>query len=463
MLISCKTVHICSYILPKCSSKHSYLRRSKTFTTITVVICTDYFFFSSALVQQFQGMMETFKALKPSQEKCHPISSLKSDIVIPKQEHIVEQSLGPLQKMPTPLPVDQVDYPDAVYWTQQSWQDYSQQREQKGEKVKKLGFICTEDGEFVGAVRIKTMTETAKKLWNHLHHHWLAPATWRLISQDAYDYFSNHMCAIYPEFRLCEGDWKAKIFGTIRYPDWSHGSRASGKLTRLYLVFLIFCLTFFVSGAIPSIDTHTGSGLSSGQSKDIRARKDDSAKSSGKRARKDESTKNSDKRHRTQAFTSVKPTDIFDSSGAADIIDGHSSSSSVHSSTSSLAIVAAKPQLKPRLLHTPRPSSAYLNIYSHYQSITNLLFQICCRMNQKSRLGLCSSQHQRQRALCQCQQPLTHQILCQWHPAPYRQLSTLKLARSPPSPQSHLSPTISWNLEPRKLESRSWSFRENWK
>ncbi len=104
-------------------------------------------------------MMETFKALKPSQEKCHSISSLKSDIVVPKQEHIVEQSqppLGPLQKMPTPLPVDQVDYPDAVYWTQQSWQDYSQQREQKGEKVKKLGFICTEDGEFVGAVRIKT-------------------------------------------------------------------------------------------------------------------------------------------------------------------------------------------------------------------------------------------------------------------------------------------------------------------
>ena len=60
--------------------------------------------------------------------------------------------------------------------------------------------------------------------------------------------------------------------------------------------------------------------------------------------------------------------DTFDSSGAADIIDGHLSTSSVHSSTSSLAIVglAAKPQPKPRLLHTPGPSSVYLNIYLHY-------------------------------------------------------------------------------------------------
>ena len=307
--------------------------------------------------------------MKPSQEKDCSISSLKSDIVVPKQEHIVEQSqppLGPLQKMPTPLPADKDDYPDAVYWTQQSWQDYSQQREQKGEKVKKLGFICTEDGEFVGSVRIKTVTETTKKLWNHLHHYRLAPSTWRLISQDAYDYFSNHMHATYPEFQLCEGDWKAKIFGMICYPDWSHGPRASGKLTHLYLVFLMFCLTFFVSGAIPSIDTHTGSSLGSGQSKDKQVHEDESAKSSGKRVHEDESTKSSDKRRRTQAFTSVKPTDIFDSSGAADIIDGHSSTSSVHSSTSSLAIVAAKPQPKPRLLHTPGPSSVYLDIYLHY-------------------------------------------------------------------------------------------------
>ena len=233
--------------------------------------CNLYYFFSSALIQHFQGMMEMFKALKPSQEKDHSISSLKSDIVVPKREHIVEPSqlpLGPLQKMPTPLPADKNDYPDAVYWTQQSWQDYSQQREQKGEKVKKLGFICTEDGGFVGSVRIKTMTETAKKLWNHLHHYRLAPATWRLISQDAYDYFSNHMRTTYPEFRLCESDWKAKIFGMIRYLDWSHGPCASGTLTCLYLVFLMFCLIFFVSGAIPSIDTHTGSSLGSGQSKD---------------------------------------------------------------------------------------------------------------------------------------------------------------------------------------------------
>ncbi len=96
----------------------------------------------------------------------------------------------------------------------------------------KLGFVTDEDGQSVGSNRLKNMSETAKKLWAHLHHYRLAPATWRLISQQAYEYYSNSMRAAFVEFRFCDNDWKVSLFGSIRFPDWSNGPRASGKLTR---------------------------------------------------------------------------------------------------------------------------------------------------------------------------------------------------------------------------------------
>ncbi|KAM6489241.1 hypothetical protein JOM56_015411, partial [Amanita muscaria] len=86
----------------------------------------------------------------------------------------------------------------------------------------KLAFICDEYGDFVGAARIKSMTDTAKKLWADLHHHRLAPATWRLISKHADAYYSNNMHIAYPELQLCDENWKVKMFATIRFPDWSN-------------------------------------------------------------------------------------------------------------------------------------------------------------------------------------------------------------------------------------------------
>lgn len=109
---------------------------------------------------------------------------------------------------------------------------------------------------------------------------------------------------------------------------------------------LIFDLTVFILGAIPSVDTHNSS-VAAGQSK-------------GKRAR-DKLTKNSEKRCRTNATTSVKPTGAIDST---------SRSASPNASSSALSagvVTKPHPQPKPRPLH--RPSYSECKIYLYHITI----------------------------------------------------------------------------------------------
>jgi hypothetical protein len=41
------------------------------------------------------------------------------------------------------------------------------------------------------------------------------------------------MKAKFPEFCLCDGNWKAERFAIIKYPDWCRDTRGSGRLTRM--------------------------------------------------------------------------------------------------------------------------------------------------------------------------------------------------------------------------------------
>jgi hypothetical protein len=216
----------------------------------------------SSLIQHYQGMVESFKDSKMSRRNSRH-NSHYSDSASRQSLHEMQSQSTSLRIPPSPPLMEHVDYPDAAFWTQQSWQEYSHRRDQQGEVVKKLGFICNEDGEYVGTARIKDMTDTAKQIWNHLHHHRLAPATWRLVSKEADEYYSNSMRAAFLEFQLCEGSWKAKQFATICFPDWSNGPRASGNLTRCKIPFSpVFYTNLLYVGAIPSIDTHVSTSTS---------------------------------------------------------------------------------------------------------------------------------------------------------------------------------------------------------
>jgi len=143
-------------------------------------------------------------------------------------------------------PLDKDEYPDARFWTSSEWQDYSNRKMDFGQQQNKLGFLCDEDGNTVTKDRIKVMTDTAKKLWGDLHHYRQDPLTWRLATMMAAKYYSNHMCATFPEFRYCADNWKVQAFATIRYPDWSSGLRSTGRLSRSYLsCYILRTIHFF--------------------------------------------------------------------------------------------------------------------------------------------------------------------------------------------------------------------------
>lgn len=155
------------------------------------------------------------------------------------------------------MELDQADYPDAKYWTLKEWQKHID-KANGDTNTSKLGFLCDEDGNPVSKDRIKAMADTARKLWSELYRHRYDPVTWRYVGKAADEYFTNNMRIAFPEFGLCTENWKVKMFATVRYPDWSTGSRGSGKLTSLtqFFAFITNADVLVLLGAVPSIKNH---------------------------------------------------------------------------------------------------------------------------------------------------------------------------------------------------------------
>lgn len=151
-------------------------------------------------------------------------------------------------------PLDEEDYPNARFWTMQEWQKYMNDQIEYGRTPGKLGFICDEDGNPVSKERIKKMTDTAKKLWSDLYHHRYDPDTWHYVAMCADEYYTNNMCIIFPELRLCADNWKVQSLATIRYPDWSNGLRTTGRLTRSHFLRINFLIFMFFRPS--SFDQH---------------------------------------------------------------------------------------------------------------------------------------------------------------------------------------------------------------
>jgi hypothetical protein len=73
----------------------------------------------------------------------------------------------PLDIPLSPMELDQVDYPDAKYWTLEEWQQFPANANGEASSSK-LGFLCNEDGDPVNKARLRVMTDMAKKLWSDL-------------------------------------------------------------------------------------------------------------------------------------------------------------------------------------------------------------------------------------------------------------------------------------------------------
>jgi len=83
---------------------------------------------------------------------------------------------------------------------------------------------------------------TAKQAWNELYHLQLNPSSWTKKTLKAASYLTYIMKMSFDEFQYCDGDWKVEWFAIIKYPDWCHDARESGRLTHTFNISFSCCV-----------------------------------------------------------------------------------------------------------------------------------------------------------------------------------------------------------------------------
>jgi hypothetical protein len=69
----------------------------------------------------------------------------------------------------------------------------------------------------------------------------------------AADYFYNTILQKYPEFWLCDGNWKLQMWTTKHYSDWTKNVRGGGGISHMFLFYIYINLSVCLQGANPSI------------------------------------------------------------------------------------------------------------------------------------------------------------------------------------------------------------------
>ena len=144
-----------------------------------------------------------------------------------------------------PGPLDEEDYPDVLYWNEQSWIKHIERQRDRGEVIPRLGFLTDDMGNPVAESQIKAFTSIAKQAWNELFRHRLDPSSWTKKTPKAASYLAHVLKTNFTEFRYCDGDWKVERFAVIKYPDWCRDARESGRLSRMSYISLSHLVSSF--------------------------------------------------------------------------------------------------------------------------------------------------------------------------------------------------------------------------
>jgi len=140
-----------------------------------------------------------------------------------------------LAVIPTPVTLKQDDYPDVPYWTKQEWDAFVERRKLANKNPPWNAFLTDQHGDVLSKQRYNELWADAKLAFNSLYYCRIDPTSWSKKTDLAATYFYNTITAKYPEFRLCEGNWKIHLWTTERYPNWVKNVRKPGGLQHLYL------------------------------------------------------------------------------------------------------------------------------------------------------------------------------------------------------------------------------------
>lgn len=137
-----------------------------------------------------------------------------------------------LPKVENPLsPIPHEECPEVRFYTLSDWEQYKKERLEAGEVYSKLAFLEDIRGRPVSESRRREMTRILHECFNELFAANADPPTWGKKRESAGEYTCQQLLKRCEEFRYCQdGRYKANLFASIKYPDWSRDSRSTGRL-----------------------------------------------------------------------------------------------------------------------------------------------------------------------------------------------------------------------------------------
>ena len=133
------------------------------------------------------------------------------------------------------IQLKRADYPGIRFWTRPEWTNHlknngdstsfgtesSRGRTLMSQGINKTAkYIEDGSGNPVDGYKVKDMLTHMRSIWLSLLSLNRAPATWGKADIEILRHFRREMRVKFPEFALCENDWKADYLATMHYPSW---------------------------------------------------------------------------------------------------------------------------------------------------------------------------------------------------------------------------------------------------
>ena len=162
----------------------------------------------------------------------NPTSQLLS---VPHWHLPISSSMPVLPEVDVPL--KRADYPGVRFWTRAEWMDdlkntgdssssgklaeNSRGRTLVSQGINKTAkYIEDVNGNSVDGHKLRNMLNYMRSIWSTLLTLNRAPTTWGKANMETLRHFRREMCTKFPEFALCDNDWKADCLATTHYPSW---------------------------------------------------------------------------------------------------------------------------------------------------------------------------------------------------------------------------------------------------
>jgi uncharacterized protein (DUF2132 family) len=133
------------------------------------------------------------------------------------------------------IPLKRADYSGVRFWTRPEWMSYLKSsgdstnfgtESVRGKTLVSQGinktakYIEDASGNPVDGYKLKDMLTHMRSIWSSLLSLNRAPTTWGKADMEILRHFRREMRVKFPEFALCENDWKADHLATTHYPSW---------------------------------------------------------------------------------------------------------------------------------------------------------------------------------------------------------------------------------------------------